>query len=104
MTGILKDRLRIFQDICQGIAYAHSKLVLHLDIKPGNIMITEDGTTKVLDFGISKKILDELSSYQQEEKGSIGKFTIGFASPEQINKAPVSTKSDVYALLGEWGI
>ncbi len=94
----LQKRLKIFQNICQGIAYAHSKLVLHLDIKPGNIMISADGHGKILDFGISKKVMDEKSDFFQQENGQIGKFTIGFASPEQINKNAVSTKSDVYAL------
>ena len=94
----LKKRLDIFQHICEGIAYAHGNLVLHLDIKPGNIFISKEGNIKLLDFGISKKVVDEKSVYLKQENGSIGKFTIGFASPEQLNKGTLSTKSDVYAL------
>ncbi|NNF33691.1 MAG: serine/threonine protein kinase [Saprospiraceae bacterium] len=91
-----KERLELFSRVCDGITYAHQKLVLHLDLKPGNIIVTENKNPKILDFGISKKILDSKGEHSTES--TLNHFSVAFASPEQIDQSELSVKSDVYAL------
>lgn len=95
----ITDRLRLFRTVCSAVQYAHRNLVVHRDLKPGNILVTEDGTPKLLDFGIAK-----ILNPQQEQTGvdrtltMIRIMTPDFASPEQVRGDPISTSSDVYSL------
>lgn len=92
----LNTRLEIFQDICSAVQYAHQHLVIHRDLKPSNIMVTHDGTPKLLDFGISKLVsADEDENQTQTEFRAL---TPAYASPEQIKGEPISTSSDIYSL------
>jgi serine/threonine protein kinase/tetratricopeptide (TPR) repeat protein len=86
-------RLQLFLHVCEAIAYAHRNLVVHLDLKPSNILVTEpEGAVKVLDFGTSKLILpDSLLT-------TTVMATPAYASPEQLRNEPVTTVCDVYAL------
>jgi serine/threonine protein kinase len=92
----LKDRLELFQKICSAVQYAHQHLVIHRDLKPSNIMVTGDGSPKLLDFGISKLVTDEgdIQPTQTEFRA----LTPGYASPEQVKGDTISTSSDVYSL------
>ena len=97
--GTLKDdtqRLRLFLQICAGVAYANRSLVVHRDLKPGNILVTKDGTVKLLDFGIAK-VLSSVQAAQDQTVG-IRAFTADYASPEQILGEPTTTATDVYSL------
>ncbi|MBT8402131.1 MAG: serine/threonine-protein kinase [Rhodothermia bacterium] len=94
----VQGRLRLFQQVCGAVQYAHQNLVVHRDIKPSNILVTEDGVVKLLDFGIAK-LLDQDSDLPPSITRT-GKrlMTPDFASPEQVSGKVISTSSDVYSL------
>ncbi|HRH42593.1 MAG TPA: serine/threonine-protein kinase [Pyrinomonadaceae bacterium] len=92
----LKARLELFQKICSAVQYAHQHLVIHRDLKPSNIMVTEDGSPKLLDFGISKLVTPENDALQTQTE--FRALTPGYASPEQVKGDTISTSSDVYSL------
>ncbi|MBL0180007.1 MAG: protein kinase [Gemmatimonadetes bacterium] len=93
-------RLVLFRQICGAVSHAHRNLVVHRDIKPGNILVTPDGTVKLLDFGIAK-VLDADTSGGSDSTatraGAAG-LTPEYASPEQLTGGVVTTATDVYAL------
>ena len=60
----LKDRLRLLVQVCSGLTHAHQRLVVHCDVKPANILVTGDGTVKLLDFGIAKFVDPEKTMTQ----------------------------------------
>ena len=96
------ERLDLFKAIAKGIAYAHSQMVLHLDIKPKNILVSENGDPKILDFGISQRFFSDEEKLETETEvhPSDNRYTMAFAAPEQLNKTVVSTQSDIYGLGG----
>ncbi|MBK7144871.1 MAG: serine/threonine protein kinase [Xanthomonadales bacterium] len=90
----LRPRLLLFRKICAAVAHAHRHLVVHRDIKPGNVLVDHEGEPKLLDFGIAKLI---------DGSGSGGgptaaQLTIAYAAPEQLRGGEISTTTDVYAL------
>jgi eukaryotic-like serine/threonine-protein kinase len=97
----LRDRLQLMRQVCGAVHFAHQNLVVHRDLKPGNILVTADGTVKLLDFGIAKLLAAEDDSQEHEHDltglGG-GPFTIAYASPEQLQGEAVTTASDVHAL------
>ena len=92
----IAERLRLFIDVCAAVQYAHQNLIVHRDIKPSNILITADGTPKLLDFGISK-LLDESATAEQTAT-ELRAMTPEYASPEQVAGLPITTNSDIYSL------
>jgi eukaryotic-like serine/threonine-protein kinase len=93
------ERLQIFRTICAAVQHAHQNLVVHRDLKPSNILITPDGTPKLLDFGIAKVLNPALSGPAMERTGTeLRVLTPDYASPEQVRGKKLTTTSDIYSL------
>lgn len=92
----LRMRIGKFLSICGAVEYAHQQLLVHRDIKPGNLMIDQDGRAMLLDFGIAK-LLDDPASGTLTRDGGFA-LTPAYAAPEQLRGEPVSTATDVYGL------
>lgn len=91
----MEQRLRLFLQITSAVQQAHNQLVVHRDIKPGNILLKKDGKIKLLDFGIAK-LMDDVSPLATQAGQRF--FTPQYAAPEQVNGEPISTATDVYQL------
>lgn len=90
-------RLRLFRTVCQVVHYAHQRGVVHRDLKPANILVTGDGTVKLVDFGIAKRFgADRAESPPTATLQRV--MTIDYASPEQVRGGAVTPASDIYAL------
>lgn len=95
----IAERLKLFRTICSAVQHAHQNLVIHRDLKPSNILVTQDGTPKLLDFGIAK-ILHQDSDTATEALTAteLRVLTPEYASPEQVRGEAVNVSSDVYSL------
>ncbi len=93
----IEARLQLFQKVSEAVQYAHSRLVVHRDLKPGNILITADGTPKLLDFGIAK-LLSDASQPLAESNQTLQLLTPDYASPEQVRGLAPTVATDIYSL------
>lgn len=92
----LTGRIELFLKVCTAVEYAHRNLIIHRDIKPANILVTADGSPKLLDFGIARMVGDHLDP--QRTATAAQAMTLAYASPEQIERLPLTAAADVYSL------
>ncbi|MBS1788044.1 MAG: protein kinase [Acidobacteria bacterium] len=94
----LNQKLLLFRDVCSAVQHAHQKLVIHRDLKPSNILVTADGTPKLLDFGIAKLLSPDPGEAITRTETAVRLMTPDYASPEQVRGGAISTTTDVYSL------
>jgi eukaryotic-like serine/threonine-protein kinase len=90
-------RIALFRSVCAAVNYAHQHLIVHRDLKAGNILVTADGVPKLLDFGIAK-LLHTDAAAPEHTITAMRVLTLESASPEQVRGEAVTTATDVYAL------
>jgi tRNA A-37 threonylcarbamoyl transferase component Bud32 len=92
----VRERIALFRKVCEAIHYAHQNLVVHRDLKPGNVLIDASGTPKLLDFGIAKLLGGDSDTAPAQTLMRV--LTPDYASPEQVRGDVVTTATDVYSL------
>lgn len=92
----LNQRLQLFRQLLDAVAFAHESLVIHRDIKPANILVTANGTVKLLDFGVAKLLVEGEDAALTQVHGSA--YTEAYASPEQISGDAPTVVADVFSL------
>lgn len=95
----IRERLRLFADVCAAVQHAHQNLVIHRDLKPSNILVSTDGRVHLLDFGIAKLMNPALSAVEAPPTRIESRMmTPEYASPEQVRGQSLTTASDIYSL------
>ena len=95
-ASTISERLRLFRDVCEAVQHAHRHAIIHRDLKPSNILVTQDGTVKLLDFGIAKQ-LESLEGSDVTRTG-LRPMTPAYAAPEQVSAGRLGIHTDVYSL------
>jgi eukaryotic-like serine/threonine-protein kinase len=94
----IEQRLRLFVDVADAVAHAHARLVIHRDLKPGNIFVTRSGDVRLLDFGVAQLLGDDTPADRQLTRHLGRPVTPDYAAPEQLGTQAVGTAADVYSL------
>lgn len=98
----IRQRVELFLQLCSAVSFSHRHLVVHRDLKPGNVMVNREGQVKLLDFGIAKILeaddADVRPFVQKQTDTGMGPFTPQYVSPEQYLKQAITTATDVYGL------
>lgn len=93
----IRERLKLFLTVCSAVEYSHRNFIVHRDIKPGNILVTPEGSVRLLDFGIAK-LLDPDKERGGDTVSVVQMMTPEYASPEQLLNEPVTAASDTWSL------
>ncbi|HEX2443766.1 MAG TPA: serine/threonine-protein kinase [Vicinamibacterales bacterium] len=93
----IEGRLELFRAVCEAVQHAHGHAVIHRDLKPSNILVRNDGTVKLLDFGIAKQ-LESVDATVDQTRTNLRLMTPAYAAPEQIRGERVGIHTDTYAL------
>jgi eukaryotic-like serine/threonine-protein kinase len=93
----ISERLRLFRAVAEAVGYAHSHAIIHRDLKPSNILVKDDGSVRLLDFGIARQ-LDREKDASERTRTGLRLMTPVCAAPEQIRGEPASIQTDVYSL------
>ena len=93
----IEDRLKLVRSVCEAVQYAHQRGVIHRDLKPSNILVKEDGSLRLLDFGIAKQ-LDTEGRPADLTRTALRPMTPAYAAPEQLRGGAAGVESDVYSL------
>lgn len=93
----MSRRLILFREVCEAVQYAHRRAVIHRDLKPSNILVTSEGTVRLLDFGIATPLenVDRPAAWTQTAQQWM---TPAYAAPEQLRREPASVYTDIYSL------
>ena len=94
------ERIRLFLAICDAVGFAHQNLVIHRDLTPSNVLVTADGSPKLIDFGIARPVVLENSEDRSNEPRPVENLTMtpGYGAPERKGGFPATTLSDIYSL------
>ncbi len=93
----ISGRLSLFRSVCEAVQHAHRHAIIHRDLKPSNVLVTADGTVKLLDFGIAKE-LEEREEGGAPTRTLLRMMTPAYAAPEQVRGDPPGLHTDIYAL------
>jgi serine/threonine-protein kinase len=93
----LRQRLKLFRAVCEAVSFAHRNLIVHLDLKPANILVNQTGEVKLVDFGIARH-LTEAGGAAEKTMTAHRVLSLNYASPEQIRGEAVDVQTDVHAL------
>jgi serine/threonine protein kinase/tetratricopeptide (TPR) repeat protein len=94
----LDRRLLLYLDVLDAVAYAQGQLIVHGDVKPSNVLVTRDGSVKLVDFGVASLRTDAYAAAPESAPAGPKALTPGYAAPEQVRGEPLSAATDVYAL------
>ncbi len=93
-----RERIGLFLQVCDAVGYAHRHLVVHRDLKPSNILVTEEGSPKLLDFGLARLLQPDAGPSRERTETMFRLLTPDYASPEQVRGERITTAADIYSL------
>ncbi len=94
----VRQRIELVLEVCSALQLAHQNLVVHRDLKPGNILVTASGVPKLIDFGIAKHLEPDSVPHDVATRAGTQPMTLKYASPEQLWALPITTAADIYSL------